>query len=169
MSTPFLKINKRLFKTALKNIWSGYLNYKSEKKTVILIAALQTFNGLSGLLGGFLLIYDRSGKSLNMDRQLLTSTPFHSFLIPGIVLFILVGVANFTGFLLTLGKYEKAPAFAIVSGIILMLWISAQVLWIGFQGSLQPLYFCTGLLQLIVGMFLRRTRPQSPNKRNSCD
>ncbi len=129
---------------------------------LVFTAVLQAFNGLSGLFGGVMLISNPTGQSLEMDRLWLETTPFSSFLLPGIILFLLVGAANLAGFLLSLRKNEKAPSFAGLCGIILILWISAQVLWLGFLGFLQPLYFLTGLLQLLASFLHLRNRAYFP-------
>lgn len=60
----------------------------------ILLGSLQAINGLSGLLGGYMLITDPSGEDLGLNPELLQNLPFRNYLIPGIILFFLIGVAN---------------------------------------------------------------------------
>lgn len=127
----------------------------------------QAFNGLSGLLGGFMLINDPTGGSLYMKLEWLQQTPFQNFLIPGIVLFLLVGVANTTGAWITFKKKKKRAQFGIVFGVILMVWIISQVAWIGYKDFLQPLYFSTGLLQAISGFVLMKTINDNKNSANT--
>ncbi len=126
-------------------------------KTVILTTAiLQAFNGLSGLAGGFGLISNPDGQALQMSTEWLQSTPFVNFLIPGIVLFTFNGLGNIAGFIATLKKYKKAAHVATFFGLIMMVWITAQVSWIGYKNFLQPLYFSTGLLQFASGLIWMR-------------
>lgn len=122
----------------------------------LILGILQTFNGLSGLLGGIMLINDPTGNSLNMRMEWLKETPFQNFLIPGIVLFLVVGIGNTVGIWLTFRKKNKRSQFGLVFGLILMFWIISQVLWIGYKDFLQPLYFTTGLLQAITGFYLTK-------------
>lgn len=121
-------------------------------KTVILLTAiLQAFNGLSGLAGGFGLIANPDGEALTMSTDWLQSTPFTNFLIPGIVLFTFNGLGNIAGFIATLRKHHIAAHIATAFGLIMIVWITAQVSWIGYKSFLQPLYFSTGLCQFVLG------------------
>jgi hypothetical protein len=114
---------------------------------------LQVFNGLSALAGGYGLINDPSGKALQMDHSMLANTPFSDFLIPGLVLFIINGIGNATGAVLTMTTFKHAASVAALFGLILMIWIISQVSWIGYQSFLQPLYLTTGLAQFVAAYF----------------
>jgi len=111
---------------------------------------LEFFNGLSALAGGIGLILNPDGKALGMNVEMLSATPFESFLILGIVLFVVNGLGNITGAVLTLRKHNMSAYVAAFLGFVLMVWIVSQVAWIGYQSFLQPLYFITGLAQLIL-------------------
>lgn len=120
----------------------------------ILLGSLQAINGLSALLGGFMLITDSTGQSLGLNPGWLHNTPFPNYLIPGIILFLLIGLFNIWGMWLTFNKKGKRATFGTVFGMILMGWIIVQVIWIGYQDFLQPLYFTIGLLQTFAGLAL---------------
>ena len=126
------------------------------RKTVLnsILGVIQTFNGLSGLLGGYMLINDPAGNSLNMKIEWLKETPFQNYLIPGIVLFLVVGIGNTVGIWLTFREKNKRSQIGLIFGLILMFWIISQVLWIGYKDFLQPLYFTAGLLQAVAGFAL---------------
>lgn len=118
----------------------------------------QIFNGLSAAAGGGLMD-DPTGQSLQMDASMLASSPFHNFLIPGIVLFVVNGIGNVTGAVLTMTKYKFAAHVAVFFGLILMGWIVAQVVWVGYASFLQPLYFATGLVQSLAGyIYIRQLK-----------
>ncbi len=129
---------------------------KTKTKLIIILGGLQLFNGLSGLLGGFMLIDDPSGNNLSMKLEWLNTTPFPDFLIPGIILFLFVGLGNVLGFWLTFKKKNNRAQFASIFGLILMIWIIVQITYIGYKDFLQPLYFTSGLLQAIAGFALIR-------------
>lgn len=114
----------------------------------------QAFNGLSGLLGGFMLMNDPSGDDLNLQREWLQDTPFPDYLIPGIVLFFFIGISNVFGSWFTFSRKKKRVPFGLIFGLILMIWILVQVSWIGYKDFLQPLYFATGLLQSLLAFYL---------------
>jgi hypothetical protein len=54
---------------------------------------LEIFLGLGALFGGGALILAPDGHLLGMPTTLLAGSPFTSFLVPGIILFTLVGLA----------------------------------------------------------------------------
>ncbi len=125
--------------TLLKSKWSrtGFIS-------------LEVFNAFSALAGGFGLMTNPDGKALMMDVSWLDGTPFSSFLIPGIVLFVVNGIGNSVGAVLSLRKHKMAPYIAAFFGFVMMVWIVSQVAWIGYRSFLQPLYFGAGIAQLIL-------------------
>jgi hypothetical protein len=128
---------------------------KSIVYAVVALLVFQAFNGLSGLLGGFMLIKDPTGVSLHMKMEWLQGTPFSTFLIPGIILFLLNGIGNVIGFWISFKKKANAGSIGAVFGAIMMIWITTQVILIGYKDFLQPLYFSTGLFQMILGLISR--------------
>jgi len=127
---------------------------KKLKRTRVWVIVFQLFNGLSALAGGFGLMSDTTGQALGMEIKMLQGTPFPNFLIPGIVLFTVNGLGNIAGFFVTIRKHKHAGEIAALFGAIMMIWIISQVAWLGYQSFLQPLYFSTGIIQLIAGWYL---------------
>jgi hypothetical protein len=80
----------------------------------------------------------------------LAGSPFSDYFIPSLVLFIAVGgSALFAAFAL-LRRWRIAPAAAFVCGIILLVWITAQVAIIGYVSWMQPTSAFAGLLILLL-------------------
>ncbi len=129
----------------------------------LLIAAI-IFLTLSGLFGGISLIIDSSGSNLQLPLDLLESTPFSSYLMPGIVLFLFLGLfPGLVAFGLITKKrikiadrfniYKKkhwAWTFSLYCGIILVLWIDIQVMLLGGGYPLQTVYAILGVLIIIL-------------------
>jgi len=129
-----------------------------------LLIAIMALVALSGLFGGVSLIVDPSGKGLQIPLLLLESTLFNSYLIPGLILFIFLGILPlFVVFgLITRRKvrfakriniYKKrhwAWTFSLYCGIILVLWIDIQVMLIGGGYILQTIYALLGVLIIIL-------------------
>ena len=64
--------------------------FKTEKAPpgfYVLLAAV-LFQGLSGLVGGFGLIMDPTGSNLSIPVEWLDGSPFASYFIPGLILFL---------------------------------------------------------------------------------
>ena len=131
---------------------------KRAGRTQILLAIIEIFNGISAVVGGYFLIADKSGESIGFNLNWLQHTPFASFLLPGIILFVINGIGNLVAFVLTIIKAKKAGFIGAFLGLVMMMWIVMQVFWIGYTGFLQPLYLTTGLLQAVLGFSLMRLK-----------
>jgi hypothetical protein len=131
-----------------------------EAKTGLLrtvLGALQILIGIGAVGGGLALILDPSGSLLGIPLEVLGDSPFPDFLVPGLVLLIVNGVASLIGGLLTLRCHPLAGEIAAALGIFLMAWIVAQVWWIGLGLWVQQLYFVLGAAELVLGLILQRT------------
>lgn len=135
---------------------------------VLLLVGLLLVQGLSGLAGGFGLIGDPTGEALGIPVEWLEGSPFRDYLIPGIVLFVVLGleplvVARAVWF----GRPWSPPAAGLV-GAALVVWIAVQILVIGYQARppLQAVYGTLGVLLVGVSVLpsVRRfsTNPSSP-------
>ena len=72
-----------------------------------LAVVLEVFLGLGALFGGGALILAPDGHLLGMPVKLLAGSPFPSFLVPGIILFGLIGVAPLMAALVALLNQAK--------------------------------------------------------------
>jgi len=124
------------------------------------LGALQVFIGIGGVAGGFGLVTEPSGANLGFDVDLLSTSPFSDYLIPGLILLVVIGLGSLAGGVLSMLRYRYAGKIAAVSGSFLMIWITTQVCWIGLTVWLQPLFFCFGVVELVMGLLLRRGRKQ---------
>jgi hypothetical protein len=121
------------------------------------LVGLQVFIGIGGVSGGFGLVTEPSGANLGFDVDLLSKSPFSDYLIPGLILLVVIGFGSLAGGVLSILRYRYSSEIAAVSGAFLMIWITAQVWWIGLRVWLQPLFFCLGMVELALGLVLRRT------------
>ena len=125
------------------------------------LGGLQVFIGLGGVAGGFGLVTEPSGANLGFGVDLLSKSPFSDYLIPGLILLVIIGAGNLAGGVLSILRYRYAGEIAAVSGAFLMVWITAQVWWIGLIIWLQPLFFCFGIVELALGLLLRKTEKRA--------
>ena len=115
---------------------------------------LQVFIGLGALGGGWGLMADPTGTNLGMSVERLSGTPFRDFLIPGVVLFVVNGVGSLAGGIASFLRRRHAGEAAIGLGVFLMLWIVAQLVWLGLHW-LHALYFALGMLEFVLGLRYR--------------
>ena len=129
---------------------------KQQRSVTIALGVLQVFIGIGAIPAGLALILEPSGASLGMPLEWLSDTPFPNFLIPGVVLMVVNGFGSLAGALASFLRYRYAGEIAMGLGVFLMLWIVAQVWWIGLGHWLQPLYFGLGAVESVLGWQLRK-------------
>lgn len=117
---------------------------------------LLLFIGIGATIGGLGAILDPSGEGMGVSTDLLESSPFTDFLIPGMVLFCVNGLASFIVSFLSFKKHPNAGIATMVLGMAMIVWITAQVYWIGWQIWLQPIFLVIGVLEIALGYLIER-------------
>ncbi|OGO34104.1 MAG: hypothetical protein A2W35_14255 [Chloroflexi bacterium RBG_16_57_11] len=131
---------------------------------VWLLIVLQFLLGLGALAGGAALVMASDGSILQMPLSSLEHSPFPNYLIPGVILFILLGVYP----LVVAYSLWQQPAWrwpealnpikdkhwswvaSLSVGVILVIWITVQVLLIRSIASLHVLYFIWGWVLILL-------------------
>lgn len=127
------------------------------KTTRIIVIILLFLTSINALISGALFINDPSGNSMGMSNDYLKTSPFTSFLIPGIVLFIVNGLLTlFAGIAMVLRKSFSA-LWVIIQGIILIGWILIQMMMVNDINKLHIVMLIIGVLFVIGGSFIRQS------------
>jgi hypothetical protein len=113
------------------------------------------FQGLSGVAGGVGLVGDPSGASLGIPVRWLQGSPFADYMLPGLVLWIVLGVAPLV---VAAGVWRRRAWGAGAAGLLggaLLVWIAVQIALIGYHPwpPLQLLYGGVGVA--LVGLASR--------------
>jgi hypothetical protein len=119
----------------------------------IVLFVLHAFIGLGALAGGLGCLLDPMAP-MGAPVSMLEGSPFTSFLIPGIVLFVLFGIGNVIGAILSLTKFWGYGAIAGTLGAGMIVWIVVQVVIIDAVTFLHIACFAIGLVQALAGLFL---------------
>lgn len=128
-----------------------------------ILSLFQVLIGGTALFGGFSLMMTPDGSSLNLSLDILRDTPFTDYYVPGLLLFILIGLFHIAGALVTGIQLRLAGSLAVFLGITLLFWIIIQVAMIGYASLLQPLYFILGLAEMDLGVRWRHANAGSDN------
>jgi len=127
------------------------------------------FLSLNGLGGGVVFMIKPDGSLMGMTTEWLTKTPFQSFLIPGICLFLMNGVFPLIALVGLIGRRKENRVlnalnvfrdrhwgwtFSVYSGIITITWIIIQQLITNFF-VLQPIIIAVGLINLVLALMPR--------------
>jgi hypothetical protein len=129
-----------------------------------LAIALEIFLGVGALFGGGALILAPDGHLLGMPTTLLVGSPFSSFLVPGIILFTLVGLAPLLAAAVTALRQAFAPLAAVAIGLTLIGWVSVEMVVLAGLGSLAwAFYLVLGTCIAAIGVSWWRWSPSTAN------
>lgn len=129
---------------------------KKSKGLIWGLGLLQIFIGLGAVAAGLAFILKPNGPTLGMPVEILQYSPFTNFLIPGIVLFSVNGLGSLVGAAASFTRYRYAGAAAMALGAFLTAWIIIQVYWLKAFHWLHALYLGLGILELVLGLLLRK-------------
>lgn len=121
------------------------------KKRSIILGIIQLFIAIGAIPAGILMILEPDGASIGMSTEILASAPFNTFLIPGLVLFFVLGLLNLIAAFLSFKKNKYAGILAFLLGIMLLIWLFVQIYFIGFTFFLQLVFFVVGIVEIFLG------------------
>ncbi len=120
------------------------------------LVVLQLIVALGALTAGGSFMHDPSGAGLGMSTALLAPSPFESFFVPGLVLFVVNGLAQVFAAALALRRHRFAARAAVIVGALLCGWITFQFFWLAAVSWLQFACFAIGALEIVLGFRLVR-------------
>ena len=132
---------------------------------VFLLSALLAVQSIGGIGGGLALTLSPSGAFMQMPVSFLEGSPFGSFLVPGLILLLLLGILPGVLAYAVIRKPEWKGAgvlniypavhwswtYSLYTGIMLSVWIFIEQLWIRYD-LLQTIFGLTGILIMVVAL-----------------
>ena len=122
------------------------------KKLFYILGTLQAVTAIGAIPAGIGYLTDTSGQAMGASVELLANSPLKSFLLPGLFLLFINGLANLGGSVLSFTRNRYAGHTGLVLGILLSLWIIIQVVWISLTSFLQPLFLVIGLINTFISL-----------------
>lgn len=120
------------------------------KKGAFFLGIIQIFVAIGAIPAGLSLILDPSGNGLGISTEILLGSPFRDFFIPGLFLFVVNGLFNILGAVLSFRRNKYTGIFGLGLGIFLVMWVSIQVYITGLIHFLQPLFLVIGIIEIIL-------------------
>ena len=119
------------------------------------LVALLAFVGLGGIFGGVQMLADPYGP-MGMSTQMMARTPFDSFVVPGVLLLLLVGVPPLLLAVAFLTRSHPHPGWVVAFGVGLMAWVVIQWVVVDAWLWLQPAILGVGFVTAVVAAVLWR-------------
>lgn len=111
---------------------------------VWILIVLLVVQAIGAIGGGAVLVISPDGDIMRMPTSMLEGSPFDSFLIPGLILLLVLGIAPLVAAVGLLRRRTWAWWLAGVVGCGLLIWIAVEMTIIDYDW-LQPAYFGMGL------------------------
>lgn len=112
------------------------------------------FVGVGALFGGAIAIIDPYEALMGISTELLKKGPFTNFLIPGLFLFIVIGLGHLLSFWFVKRRMKFHPYISGAMGCILMAWIVIQCYILETINILHVIYFIIGMFEDLVSLYM---------------
>lgn len=122
-------------------------------KTVLFV--LVSFIAVTANLSGLLLISQPDCSILKLPLSLLEGTPFKTYLIPGVLLVVFVGIVNLLAVFFNLRSHQSRYDWAMAGGVSVVVWFLSQLILIQTVHWLHVAYFGIGLIIFLLAYQLK--------------
>lgn len=123
------------------------------KKVYRLLFALHAFVGLGAMGGGMMAILNPQCPG-GMPIDALKNSPFSNYLIPGIILFTVIGLGNVFSAIMILFKSRFQGYISSVFSWALVIWIIVQCIMLNAVVSLHVIFFIIGVVEAVLSMII---------------
>ena len=108
--------------------------------------ALELLLSIGALAGGAALIFGPRGEVIPLPLSALVGSPFGTYLVPGLILFCVLGLVPLAAARLAWVGHPFAPIGALVVGAALIIWVAVEVAIVGYSNEppLQAIYLLLG-------------------------
>ncbi len=125
------------------------------QKLRISLILIHAFVGLGALGGGYLGLSDPTLASMGAEAaEMLKHGPFDSFFVPGLFLFVVLGLFNLTAAYTAARKWKNQSYYSGIMGIILMAWIFIQCYMLWDINALHIIFFLIGAIQALAALIM---------------
>jgi len=121
-------------------------NKPAEKLIHYLLGVLLLFVAINAFAGGY---YGLSGAK-DVPIEWLKGSPFHSYFIPSLILFVCVGGSALFAAIAVFRRHRIARKAAFLCGVIILLWLAVQAAIIGYVSWMQPTTALAAILILLL-------------------
>jgi hypothetical protein len=141
-------------------------NRSHQPFSVILLILLQFFLGLGAVAGGATLMLAPDGSIMSMPLSMLEHSPFPNFFLPGALLFTFVGIYpvmvayclwkrpswRWPNLFNPFKQFHWSWAASLAAGVVVIVWILAEVAFLGTATLIHYLYLGWGIVIIVVSL-----------------
>ena len=100
-----------------------------------------------------------SGEIIPLPLSALKGSPFETYFVPGLILFLVIGLGPLAAAQLAWRRHPLAPIAALGVGVALLIWMGVEIAIVGYSNSppLQAFYLLLGAVIASVGLGWRIT------------
>jgi hypothetical protein len=115
---------------------------------------LEILLSIGALGGGLVLMIAPRGEIMPLPLSALAGSPFDTYLVPGLILFGVLGLGPLVAARLAWVRHPLAPTAAFVVGVGLLVWVAVEVAIIGYSSEppLQAIYGILGVAIVLVAV-----------------
>ena len=123
------------------------------KKVYRILFSLHLFVGIGAIFGGLAAIINPQSP-MGMPVEVLKNSPFSNYLMPGIILFTIIGLGNIVSALIFCFKLRFQGYISSIFSWALVIFIIVQCLMISAVVFLHILFLIIGLIQAILSIII---------------
>jgi hypothetical protein len=123
------------------------------KKVYRILFILQAFVGIGAIGGGMMAILNPGGPG-GMPADALKNSPFNNYLIPGIILFAVIGLGNVFCAITILFKLKYQGYICSIFSWALVIWIIVQCIMLRLVASLHVIFLIIGLVEAFLSTMI---------------
>lgn len=116
------------------------------------------FTAIGAIYGGLSFIFTPSGDLLSLSTGLLEDSLFVDYLIPGIFLFIFVGLFHLAALIYLLKKLPRTKEVMFAAAIVLAVWMIVQLFIIGYVFILQIIFLVIAFIEMFLAIQLKKQK-----------
>ncbi|AHI56578.1 hypothetical protein ACP0AK_08260 [Listeria ivanovii] len=121
------------------------------------------FTAIGAIYGGLSFIFTPSGDLLSLSTGLLEGSPFVDYLIPGIFLFVFVGLFHLAALIYLLKKLPRTKEVMFAAALVLAVWMIVQLFIIGYVFILQPIFLAIAIVEMILAVQIKKQQKKGIN------
>lgn len=141
----------------------GKVRRRKLKKVNRILFIVHIFVGLGAIGGGLMAILFPSGPA-GMPTDALKNSPFSNYLIPGIILFSVIGMGNIVSALTMHFKSRYQGYISSIFSWALVIWIIVQCIMLRLVAILHVIYLMIGLVEAFLSIIILFRQQLFPTK-----